>query len=426
MLSVETYNANERNALNVTANRIVEACQTELFEKVGYPSRIDKQSGLQHYIDVMHENRDIADYQNLLGGFTDTEFELYKQIASRVAELSDEHFDKKIVPKGALIRAIFSYRFLTQVVSPNSVVLEIGPGSGYLGLLLWMGGYTYVGTDVTQAFYLHQNFLWQAFVGEDLIELADDDRLLTNIESAPKGKIIHVPWWKFTLPKFDDISLTVDAVVANNVLAEMNATSMIYSIKFAHHLMREDQDAKIFYVEGAGGNALREKEEVLHSFFANGYACQLDEYLHDTSNMTIFKPIPISTPAPKDEAGPAKTNNVAVNNTLKLFKPSIFAHAVKRSIGVLSRPSGIKAFFNHLSDFVSGRGTPSFIATPPINELTAALQKKFLAITCNGNNENRVSPKVLQAYQRELIGDGDLRTDDELFMALVHGLNKHY
>ena len=115
-----------------------------------------------------------------------------------------------------------------------------------------------------------------------------------------------------------------------------------------------------------------------------------------------------------------------MNNVLKLLKPRVFVQAVKKTVMVLRQPSGMKKLSNHLRDFVSGRGTPRFITTPPINELTASLTKKFQAAVENSNAENRVTPETLNAFQRELVGDDNLRTDDERFMALVYGPNKHY
>ena len=59
---VENYNQAERAGRATVSNRVIEAFSLEVFETLGYPCRIDSESELWRYHDVMQEGRFI---QNL-------------------------------------------------------------------------------------------------------------------------------------------------------------------------------------------------------------------------------------------------------------------------------------------------------------------------------------------------------------------------
>src|SRR5262249_18400070 len=152
MLNLETYDAAESAAAERFSNRILQAFYPEMFATLGYPARVRHEDQLRRYIDVMHETRTQFNMEHLLHGLTEDEFELFKQITRLVDKHATKQFGIRAHPTAALLRAIHALRIIKIVTGPERpVVLEVGPGCGYLAMLLLMEGYPYVGTDVVQA-----------------------------------------------------------------------------------------------------------------------------------------------------------------------------------------------------------------------------------------------------------------------------------
>ncbi len=68
MLTVEKYEARERDALTTLPNRVVEMVNPVVFAAEGYPTRLRSDSELWKYLDVMHETRFERDFATLFGG----------------------------------------------------------------------------------------------------------------------------------------------------------------------------------------------------------------------------------------------------------------------------------------------------------------------------------------------------------------------
>ena len=160
-LTVREYERIEQEAMAQTPNRVIEAFQPVTFLQLGYPIRIRSEAELFKYIDVMQETRFENDYSNFIGGLTAKEFELVQRLTSLVCKFSEERFQRKAIARSSLVRMINVQRHIQYLFgSAHPRVFEIGPGCGYLGALLMLLGYPYAATDVTQAFYLYQNHLW--------------------------------------------------------------------------------------------------------------------------------------------------------------------------------------------------------------------------------------------------------------------------
>jgi len=56
-LTVGEYDSAEQEAISELPNVIQEAFQPVAFQKVGYPTRISRESELVKYIEVLHYNR---------------------------------------------------------------------------------------------------------------------------------------------------------------------------------------------------------------------------------------------------------------------------------------------------------------------------------------------------------------------------------
>jgi hypothetical protein len=149
-------------------------------------------------------------------------------------------------------------------------VLEVGPGSGYLGSLLIKAGFQYAAADATQAFYLWQNRLFAGVSGDDLVEQA-----LVPVGTAPPvGKVTHIPWWHFLTGVFD-MPLNVDVVVCEQALCEMHAWAMRYTLHAARHVLR-NSDVKAFVFSGHG-HPQNSVEDVERSFAEAGFKRVLSE-----------------------------------------------------------------------------------------------------------------------------------------------------
>ena len=252
-LDPECYDRAEKKAMAVLPNRIIECCQPSVFQWEGYPSRVESVAAMRRYIDVMHEGRLSATFNDILGGgITGDEMDLMKEVSLIVRRLSESHFGGAIVPKDALTRALNIYRQIRILYpDPKRVVFEVGGGSGYVGALLVLSGYAYVATDVTQAFYLFQNQLMNAVAPGKVIELASDPRSFTEINEIPQGWAVHIPWWKFVLPE-PNFPLAVDVVTASHCLCELHPRALAYTLKVCSHLLDNKGLESCFLYEGYG------------------------------------------------------------------------------------------------------------------------------------------------------------------------------
>jgi len=134
----------------------------------------------------MHELGEKRGFDRDLKGLSLEEFELFKQISKAVIEMTASRFGKRILPKGALLRAFASFRYIRSIAAPQeTTILEAGPGSGYLGALLALVGYRYAATDIAQGFYLQQSNLWEQLFGDRLVELATSPQDLSELEILP-------------------------------------------------------------------------------------------------------------------------------------------------------------------------------------------------------------------------------------------------
>lgn len=231
-LDPESYNKAEEEGASVLPNRIVECCQPYTFEYVGYPTRVPSTKALRRYVDVMHEGRLPDKFSRYLnGGISAEELDLMREVAKIVRQLTLKLYGLPMVPKDSLVSSLNIYRHLRFLFpGGNATIFEVGPGCGYLGALLSLCGYTYVSTDVTQAFYLFQNHLMNEVTPGRVIELAADSRSFADLKQVDQGWAVHVPWWKFVVPS-PTFSLPVDVVTANHCLCELHPNALLYTLK---------------------------------------------------------------------------------------------------------------------------------------------------------------------------------------------------
>ncbi len=206
---------------------------------MNFPTEIKSLGDLWKFIDTQHEGRFFQNLSLLGGGLTESEFQLFQKAVDICARFT-KSINKELIPINALTRSLISYRainYYCQSLNKVPSVLEIGPGSGYLGLLCGISGWRYSSVDVTRTLISYQNALWnyagfKVKFAEAGIKYMDPD-------------FIQIPWWvwadiKNSLPERE-------IVVANHVIQEMTPFSLSFSIRRSKEL-----GAKYITAEGLG------------------------------------------------------------------------------------------------------------------------------------------------------------------------------
>lgn len=163
--TVIDYDSAELHGIARLPNRAIEAFQAAHFSSVGYPFRVKHASELWRYIDVMHEGRFEANLR-LLKRITPKELDLAQLLARKTLAYSQLHFGRNLTGRHSITRALLQLRSLS-IAGYNCGearnILELGPGSGFLSLLMALTGHAVSTVDVAQAFALHQAALFRHF-----------------------------------------------------------------------------------------------------------------------------------------------------------------------------------------------------------------------------------------------------------------------
>lgn len=271
LLEVETYDAAETAAADRFPIRVNQAFFPEMFATVGYPARVERADQLWRYIDVMHETRTTYNLDQLLHGLTDREFELFKEVTKIVDSHATENYGRRAHATSALLRALHVLR-LIKVVTGNErpAVLEVGPGCGYLAMLLVMEGYPYIGTDVAQAFYLYQSHML-SHVAKDLRELVAEKDDILSLETPKPGTAIHIPWWKWVTPTPERSKLSAGIMTSNHCLCEMHPHSMAYLAAVSSQILGRHPGGGKFVFDNWGYDLLHGEITVLTKFSEFGF-----------------------------------------------------------------------------------------------------------------------------------------------------------
>ncbi|MDO8606999.1 MAG: hypothetical protein Q7R40_10715 [Phaeospirillum sp.] len=424
-LTVTRYNEGEALAMEAQPNRITEACRPELFLKAGYPVEVKTEAGLIRFADVMHENRDPIDYKDLLHGFTAEEFDLFKEVTAKVGEFTESRFGRKVLPKGALTRAMLSYRHIRWLAEPGSAVFEIGPGSGYLGALLATAGYRYGASDITQGFYLYQSHLWEYMFGDRLIELAGNDLAFTGTGDLPSGAVLHVPWWKYTVVQPEAVTTPIDVFIANHALCEMNLYSMCYTIKLSRQMLSASEKYGYFFIEGTGGEMLRSRAATFHYFDQNKFTQVfedgglIDVLVPEERASRLFLPkeeasagVPASQPAPQNTAAKIR-RRVGVIRGKIANHGGVIPVAIKVARRLLSKTSTQP----NLVELLHAVNTQAEAPRPD----ETVVHRQITDGRAWAARQPKVEFEDVRKFQRALMPNGDVRSDDERFFQYVFG-----
>jgi hypothetical protein len=354
VLDVETYEAAESAASEAYPNRILQAFYPEMFATVGYPGRVGSVRQLWRYIDVMHETRTEFNAEHLLRGLTAEEFELFKSVTRLVDEHASRQFGIRAHPTAALLRAIHVLRLIKIVTGEaRPTVLEVGPGCGYLAMLLIMEGFPYVGTDVVQAFYLYQHQML-SLVTKDLRDLVVENQNILSVDQPEPGTAIHIPWWKWVTLTPERIALSAGIMTSNHVLCEMHPSSMAYLAVVGRKILSNHPGGGTVVFDNWGYDLLHSHETVAKKFADNGlHVC------HDEDTMTAMV---LTENAGRwlGKVGPAAPPPTPVPAPVAALK-----HRLRgRASAVLGYVPPLKRLAIRVRDFWQRRSPPTLFAPP--------------------------------------------------------------
>ncbi|MEY4401662.1 MAG: hypothetical protein RL072_1527 [Actinomycetota bacterium] len=270
---VTDYDSAERRALAHLPNQAIQAFGAVTFASVGYPIRVHNSAELWRYIDVMHEGRFERNLA-LLKRVSDEELQLADWLAKGTFEYSTTQFSRPFTGRHCLTRALFQLRGIRRLKNecPGNKILELGPGSGYLSLLLAKTGYAVDTVEVAQAFVLHQSLFFNHFLPRESQVIRQRDNL--TFTSLPAAGIRQVPWWIYA----DDTQATLDydLITANHALAEFQPDSLGFLLRRfgKEHTERFGRSPTVL-AESLGAR-MRPYEVVLQQFHEHGWTHQFD------------------------------------------------------------------------------------------------------------------------------------------------------
>lgn len=262
-LSIDEYNKQEIDGKVNLSNRFIRAFRPKLFENGGFPTTVVKEEELIRYIDSMHAYSLERHFKELCSGITKEEFELLKKCTSDIFDVTKKYYDGDFLVKAPMIASICEKRIIEAALGTTNSkrVFEIGGGAGTLGSLLLEDKVNYSATDVTQAFYLVQNRLYNYITKFNVNELAKE-------KLDEKSPCIHVPYWE--LWNLKDKPFNIDLVVSNHALLEMSPNSLRFYLNFCRTAMEKSNDG-LFVFQGGGWRIEQNLIDLIQLFDEYGY-----------------------------------------------------------------------------------------------------------------------------------------------------------
>jgi len=274
---VSNYNQAESAGRATVSNRAIESFSLELWNTLGFPFKVDSESELWRYHDSMQDGRFKENLQ-MIGSYSEHDFDLVTKTAKQILSFSERHLPIRNSGKHALTRSLYQYQLLMKNRPHDGPlrILEIGPGSGYLGLLLANDGHQYFAMDAAQAFYLYQKKLWSDIYGADYFDYSESSSRLDTT------KVTHIPWWQFanlSIPIPD-----VDVVTINHALAEMHPQA-VKTIFARLYSAWGDTDKKLVLAESLGYDYFKRKQALFADIRSVNFVVN-----RITNRVTIFQP----------------------------------------------------------------------------------------------------------------------------------------
>lgn len=270
MLDISLYRQNEILAKNEMPKWHIRARHSvDVFEKAGFPVRVDNVSQLRALLDTMSETG-FALFHDIMRGFDDAELEQFLDGAEKSVRFSLQMFpDKKpIFAANNLMQAFLFYTLINKIGKFDSV-LELGPGSGYLAFFMsQMNNSFYVQAEACESFYLLQSHINYFLFGDKFYESAifsnsktadfwtvsglDSFELPVELEiEKQKNRAAHYPWWK--LGELAKNNMKFDIVASNANLLEFSRPALLDYLPMIQSKLNKN-GVFVFHCEGGHFN----------------------------------------------------------------------------------------------------------------------------------------------------------------------------
>lgn len=223
---IRNYSIEEHRALKTMSYAERSIFSPVTHRQQGDPTDIEEIEELAYFADTMHENRVELIFDRYLNGISKTEFELFKFVNQVTLELTTM-LHRPHIALGSLLMHIYQLRLIKQYFGQATNIIEIGPGSGYLSVLLSLQGKNVWTVDITRALTFWQKLLFShiqdhvGLHGKELIEMGIKNE---NHES----NLTQIPWWEYKEFKVPD---TIDLIVVNHAIAEMHPGAVRHMMK---------------------------------------------------------------------------------------------------------------------------------------------------------------------------------------------------
>ena len=212
---IKSYKEAERIGRQDIPNVAIQAFALAWWRSSDYPHEIESSSELWKFHNQMHDGRFDLN-ATLIGEIDSSLHQTIISTAEILVSYTKSTFGFADCARESFSRAILQFNYLYRLNRDLSSmsILEIGPGNGYLGLLLAIHGVKYYALEACQAFYMYQNSIWNYAFGNSYFDG------IKRREEGSETIIEHVPYWNvcnrdFMFPNVTHIS-------ANHVISEMN------------------------------------------------------------------------------------------------------------------------------------------------------------------------------------------------------------
>jgi hypothetical protein len=139
--------------------------------------------------------------------------------------------------------------------------LEIGPGSGYLGILLKNDNYLYSSFEITRPHFIFQNYIFKKiFNKKSPISITKKINL-----NDVKKRGFHLPWWEISnINKYLKITKP-KVIIFNHCINEMHEKALDYFCKIIKSL----KNNPVIFIEGFGSEILNTTNKTLIKLASN-------------------------------------------------------------------------------------------------------------------------------------------------------------
>ncbi len=266
-LSIEEYDDSERFARVRASYPAIRAFSPATFLHVNFPSRVTDEMELRRYADIMYELLPRREWLQTKR-YSVPEVEAIRGLVQQIRSITASLFGSPVQPLMCLFPPIPLVRALESIARLRDRrlrVLEIGPGSGYLGAYLLNLGYQYSAMDNTQALYLWQNRFFPNLV-EDFCEWAAANQM----EAAQRtARCSHIPWWHFA--RFhENLPISADVIVCDAAMGEMDPFALYYVMRLAERIVA-GSDSGSFLFQNLGETRINSSTQVKELLARSGF-----------------------------------------------------------------------------------------------------------------------------------------------------------